>query len=135
MVIANPPCKRLARLFASFVAAWFSLRLLQSKQSPAFVETVQVQSDKPPGVELQTISYAGRTLDLTLFTVTRALDVIVGSLWARRKARRLASHQWTALDRAVSQLTDPALFAASSGLVMWAWFVSNLPPPTFPQHH
>lgn len=129
MVIANPPCIRLARLFASFVAAWFSLRLLQSKQSPAFVETVQLQSDKPPGVELQTISYAGRTLDLTLFTVTRALDVIVGSLWARRKARRLASHQWTALDRAVSQLTDPALFAASSGLVMWAWFVSTPPIP------
>ncbi|KAK0741000.1 integral membrane protein [Schizothecium vesticola] len=114
--------KRLARLFTSFVAAWFSLRLLQSRQSPAFVEPVPAQPDKPPGVELQTISYAGRTLDLTLFAVTRAVDVIVGALWASRKARRLASHQWTALDRAISQLTDPALFAASSGLVMWAWF-------------
>jgi len=116
------------------VAAWFSLRLLQSKQSPAFVETAPVQADKPPGVELQTIFYAGRTLDLTLFTVTRAVDVIVGALWASRKARRLALHQWTTLDRAISQLTDPALFAASSGLVMWAWFAS-VPLPTFFQHH
>jgi hypothetical protein len=34
-------------------------------------------------------------MDLTLFAVTRALDVVVGDVWARHKARRLASNKWT----------------------------------------
>lgn len=34
-------------------------------------------------------------MDLTLFAVTRATDVLVGELWAQRKARRIASGKWT----------------------------------------
>jgi len=73
--------------------------------------------------------YAGRTLDLTLFAFTRALDVVAGELWSRRRLRRQAAGHWTTLEDAVSQLTDPAIFALSSGLVMWTWFYlpSRLP--------
>lgn len=76
-----------------------------------------------------TVPYAGRTLDLTLFAATRALDVIVGELWARRKARRMDSGSWTRLEALVGHLTDPAIFSTSSALVMWAWFYvpSRLP--------
>ncbi|KAL2160077.1 hypothetical protein VTH06DRAFT_1732 [Thermothelomyces fergusii] len=109
--------RRLSRWLASFIAAWLSLRLLQSKPSPGF-------SDVEPGPRgsRQTVRYAGRTLDLTFFAVTRALDVVVGELWRRCRARRQAAGQWTRLDRAVSRMADPALFALSSGLVMWTWF-------------
>lgn len=77
----------------------------------------------------QTTRYAGRTLDLTLFALIRALDVIVGELWSRRKARREAAGRWTPLESAISRLTDPAIFALSSGLIMWTWIYlpSRLP--------
>lgn len=127
IVADRHPVPRLSRWFASFVAAWLSLRLLQSKQTPGFTATVP----SPAGGAPKTVRYAGRTLDLTLFAVTRALDVIGGELWHRRRLRRQAagSRRWTKLESAVAQLTDPALFALSSGLIMWAWFYqpSRLP--------
>ncbi|KAL2131140.1 hypothetical protein VTI74DRAFT_5525 [Chaetomium olivicolor] len=118
--------RRLSRWFASFIAAWLSIRLLQSKQTASFTDTVA----PPDGLEPpRTVRYAGRTLDLTLFAVTRAADVIVGELWHQHKQRRLASGRWTPLESAISRLADPAIFALSSALVMWAWFYnpSRLP--------
>ncbi|KAK4042314.1 hypothetical protein C8A01DRAFT_33663 [Parachaetomium inaequale] len=118
--------RRLSRWLASFIAAWLSLRLLQSKQTPSFTD---VTAESGPDGVPQTIHYAGRTLDLTLLAVTRALDVIGGELWHRRKLRREAAGTWTRLDRAAARLADPALFALSSGLIMWTWIYlpSRLP--------
>lgn len=135
---------RLSRWLASFVAAYGGMRLLQSKQTPGFTETVSISSEtvsekkliSPNKAEetaatttIATIPYAGRTLDLTLFAATRALDVIVGELWARRKERRVAAGSWTGLEALMGRLVDPAIFSASSALVMWAWFYvpSRLP--------
>ncbi|KAK0723145.1 integral membrane protein [Lasiosphaeria miniovina] len=125
--------KRLSRWVASFISAWFGLRLLQSKQTPSFTETITSNpgdGHSVNGAEKQTtIRHAGRTLDLSLFAATRALDVIVGELWARRKTRRLTAQKWTRLERAISRLIDPAMFALSSGLIMWTWIYrpSRLP--------
>ncbi|CAF3565930.1 unnamed protein product [Fusarium graminearum] len=117
-------CQRsqLARWLATFLAAWFGLRLLHSYEGRAYTETVPPKEGSPPDTEPQTVRFAGRTMDLTLFAVTRALDVVVGDVWARHKARRLASNKWTKTERFVSRFVDPLVFAASSGLVMWAWF-------------
>lgn len=100
------------------------MQLLQSKQSAGFADVVSKTDDNSPEakVHVKTVRYAGRTLDLTLFAVTRALDVVGGELWARRKSRRLAPGKWTRVESAISHLTDPAIFALSSGLVMWTWF-------------
>lgn len=57
-------------------------------------------------------------MDLTLFAVSRALDQVIGEIWAHRKARRT---KWTRTDAAISYFTDPALFATSSALIMWCW--------------
>nr|CAD70401.1 hypothetical protein [Neurospora crassa] len=143
---------RLSRSFASFIAAWLGIKLLQSKRTPGFTETIssptvisvetplptsdavldqrqEVSPKQPP----RTVHYAGRTLDLTLFAVTRALDVIFGELWSHYKARRHGSPSTTASSRLVepliSRLTDPAIFALSSALIMWTWFYhpSRLP--------
>ncbi|KAI1381511.1 hypothetical protein F4677DRAFT_128068 [Hypoxylon crocopeplum] len=114
---------RLSRCLSAFVAAWLSLRLLQSKKSDSFSETITVNSYSSDNKQ-ETIRYAGRTLDLTLFAGTRALDVIIGELWARRKQRRIATGLWTQVESLISRLTDPTVFAASSALIMWAWFYS-----------
>ncbi|KAI0161339.1 integral membrane protein [Xylariaceae sp. FL1272] len=119
--------RRLSRWFASFIAAWLSLRLIQSKRTNAFTETISVDGD---GTE--TIHYAGRTLDLTLFAATRAVDVVVGELWSQRRQRRLAANKWTQLDSFISQFADPSLFATSCAFIMWAWFYT---PSALPQSY
>uniref|UniRef100_A0A0D2XVK0 Uncharacterized protein n=1 Tax=Fusarium oxysporum (strain Fo5176) TaxID=660025 RepID=A0A0D2XVK0_FUSOF len=120
---------RLARWLSTFLAAWFGLRLLHSYEGRAYTETVPPKEGSAHNTEPQTVKFAGRTMDLTLFAVTRALDVLVGDLWARHKARRLASNRWSKAERFLSKFVDPLVFAASSGLVMWAWFYhpSRLP--------
>lgn len=80
-----------------------------------------MSSPDTDNVNYKTVRYAGRTLDLTLFAATRALDVIVGELFAQHKSRRLAAGKWTRTEALIAQLTDPAVFAASSALVMWTW--------------
>lgn len=61
-------------------------------------------------------------MDLTLFALTRSVDTIIGDLWSRHKASRIAKLKWTSLEAMISRITDPFVFAVSSGIVMWAWF-------------
>src|SRR6266536_5314078 len=84
---------RLSRWLSSFIAAWLSLKLLQSNKSDAFVENVSYETED--GIKTRPKHFAGRTMDLTLFAVTRASDVIVGELWSQRKTRRIATGNWT----------------------------------------
>ncbi|KAK3397383.1 hypothetical protein B0T20DRAFT_394497 [Sordaria brevicollis] len=146
----------LSRWFASFIAAWMGIKLLQSKRTPGFTETITAptvvngetpiptsdavldpKQDSSPKQPIRTVHYAGRTLDLTLFAVTRALDVIFGELWSHYKARRNhvssssspRSATGKLTEALISRLTDPAIFALSSALIMWTWFYrpSRLP--------
>lgn len=64
---------------------------------------------------------AGRTLDLTLWTATRALDVLIGELWSRRKKRRLRSGRWSGVEEGVGKLADVLAFSLAAGTVMFAW--------------
>ncbi|KAK4197191.1 hypothetical protein QBC40DRAFT_334228 [Triangularia verruculosa] len=116
--------RRLARWIASFTSAYLSLAILQSKPSPSFTTT----TTSPDGTTTQT-QLAGRTLDLTLFALTRAIDVVVGTVWNLHRQRRQSAGKWTRLEFLISNITDPAIFALSSGTVMWAWFYypSSLP--------
>jgi hypothetical protein len=86
---------RLSRWLSAFIAAFLSLRLLQSKESSGFVDTIPVKSNYPPGVVSKRIRFGGKTLDLTLFAATRAVDVLVGELWFWHKRRRNAAGNWT----------------------------------------
>ncbi|KAM3065308.1 hypothetical protein ACMFMG_004308 [Clarireedia jacksonii] len=60
-------------------------------------------------------------MDLTLFAVTRAADVIVGELWAWHKASRVRKGKWSKIEQAISTLTDPTVFAFSCALIMWSF--------------
>lgn len=90
------------------------MKLLQSKGSEAFTDRITGRD----GVSIKSRLWAGRTMDLTLFAVVRALDVMVGEMWAQRKAFRLAVNHWHKLDGMVAYFTDPALFATSCSLIM-----------------
>ncbi|KAH0562639.1 hypothetical protein GP486_002679 [Trichoglossum hirsutum] len=65
---------------------------------------------------------AGKTMDLTLYAVTRALDVVIGEIWSRRRTRRVSAGRWTRFESFVDRTADAGVFALSSGMVMWAWF-------------
>ena len=102
MLGPSRPCQltlpRIARWLASFIAAWFSLQLLQSKQHAAYTEAPAANGSAHPGdTKPKATRFAGRTLDLTLFAATRAADVIVGELWSQHRARRNATQKWTAV--------------------------------------
>ncbi|RDW82227.1 hypothetical protein BP6252_03339 [Coleophoma cylindrospora] len=118
---------RLTKWLSTFIAAWFSLQLLQSKEQDAYID--RIPSDDDEGVTTETVRFAGRTMDLTLFALTRAVDVIVGELWSQRKRKRIAERKWTKIEISISGLTDSAIFASSCALIMWSWIYmpSRLP--------
>jgi len=112
---------RLARWFSSFIAAWLSIKLLQSKESAAYTNISPSGSDDSDKAAFKSTRFAGRTMDLTLFAATRAVDVLVGEMWDRRKTRRIAAQKWTKAEAAISSLADSTIFASSCALIMWCW--------------
>jgi len=82
---------------------------------------------------------AGRTLDLTLFALTRAVDIIVGELWEKRKGRHVRAGAFGKLDSSIGYVADSLVFAASTAVIMFAWFYYpeklpayvSLPTPEF----
>ncbi|PQE30014.1 integral membrane protein [Rutstroemia sp. NJR-2017a WRK4] len=111
---------RLTRFLSAFISAWFSLKLLQSRQSKTFTEVIPHETQNG-GIEFRPTRFAGRTMDLTLFAVTRAADVVVGELWARHKASRVGKGKWSKIEQTISTLTDPTVFAFSCALIMWSF--------------
>ncbi|KAK3321184.1 hypothetical protein B0T19DRAFT_466448 [Cercophora scortea] len=103
--------QRLSRWLATFIAGYISLLLLQSKPLPP------TDNSQPPA------RLAGRTLDLTLFAFTRALDATITTVYRRR-------HPSTTTKSPLTRAVDPLIFALSSSLIMWAWFYhpARLPP-------
>lgn len=98
------------------------MKLLQSKESAAYTSTTPSSPDSPnDDAALKSTRFAGRTVDLTLFAATRAIDVLVGEIWARRRGRRMAAGKWTKAEAAISSLADPSIFAFSCALIMWCW--------------
>ncbi|KAK4166080.1 hypothetical protein QBC43DRAFT_313912 [Cladorrhinum sp. PSN259] len=111
--------KRLSRFLASFLASYLSLRILQSKKSPIYAAEATA-SDDGSSQTTTPAPHAGRTLDLTFFAVTRALDVLGGEAWHRYLST--SPNPSSPIRSLISNITDPAIFALSSALVMWSWF-------------
>ena len=59
-------------------------------------------------------------LDLTLFAVVRALDVVIAEIWTRRKAHQIRSKTFTRLDRIVEDNAAATIFAASAAVIMFS---------------
>lgn len=92
---------KMATFLASSTSAAGALQLLNSRNKP---------------------EQAGRTLDLTFFAVVKALDVVIGELWARRKAHRVASGKFTKFETKLGSTADAAVFSLSAAVIMYSWF-------------
>lgn len=133
----------ISRLISAFCAAWLSLQLL-NKPFGVKGESLKLKVDSAQEINAtngvspvseeeflkeMSIPLAGKTIDLTLFAVTRSLESIVGQLWNRHKLSRVSRGKWTKLETLISHFTDASVFAISSGMIMWAWiyYPSTLP--------
>lgn len=110
-------------------AALRRITCLPTKKYDEFEERAVPQNTDFPRACECTVQLAGRTTDLTLFAVTRSAEAVVGQLWSRHRVTRIAKAKWTPLEAMISKNADAAVFALSSGMVMWAWFYypSKLP--------
>ncbi|KAJ3561957.1 hypothetical protein NPX13_g8744 [Xylaria arbuscula] len=103
--------RRLSIWISSFIAGWLSLWLLQSKKTRAYAAETTSNTESN---EKETVWYAGRTLDLTLFAATRAVDVVVGELWSQRRQRRVAAgrRSWVSAPYLVHGLSTSLTYIA-----------------------
>jgi hypothetical protein len=124
---------RLIRFLSAFFSAWFAFLLLNRRRhGPRNFDTNS--SQRPLGqqglshstnrdTEEQSVSnLAGRTLDLTLYAVTRALDAIASMAWDWQQRRVGVQGRWALTGRLAPRLADAGVFAVSAAMVMWAWF-------------
>ena len=122
-----------ATLFSAFASAWVAFGLLNRDESwarkransragqvrPTF-DSPNQHHLPPPGYHIQ---YAGKTIDLTLFALCRAVDVALISTWVASRRTSLHPEQTApSIANLIKSLADPWLFSASSATIMWAWF-------------
>ena len=130
----------LSRFLAAFTASWFCLRVLNTEVEGPSRSRIAPSDEKPSSrasiecdsfknvhvsnIKLKPTSplIAGRTIDLTLLVVIRALDTVIGELWTLHKISRTSRRKWTVFESFLSHVADAGLFAVSSGMVMFAWF-------------
>ncbi|PYI24647.1 integral membrane protein [Aspergillus violaceofuscus CBS 115571] len=122
---------QIIRFVSAFLSAWYTFQLLNKKPIK-----IQGKSRVPDdcnsthsAVGLANIreapsensQFVGRSMDLTLFSLTRAADLIVCIGWQRWQRCKDRNH-WTLAERVAPKLADAGAFAASAAIVMWAWF-------------
>ncbi|KZF20005.1 integral membrane protein [Xylona heveae TC161] len=124
---------RLARFVAAFIASWLGIHLLNSSRSLSAsrqnvasnemhcsstnIKNVEKSNNQPRSL----VPEDGKTIDLTLFAITRAADVIVGEIWSRFRSKKMTRKRERLLDFIGSSI-DAGIFALSSGTIMWTWF-------------
>ncbi|KAE8378357.1 hypothetical protein BDV26DRAFT_281148 [Aspergillus bertholletiae] len=123
---------RLCRLACAFLSAWLSFELLNRKpirlqgDERMFADNESNEvADRQQGFQDKRHSrsqLAGRTMDLTLFSFTRAVDLVASIIWARWRRWRSARGRWSRAESLAPKLADSGVFAASAAVVMWAWF-------------
>lgn len=129
------------RFIAALISAWFSLQLLNTPRvkldrpksssdggdgmidSPENAPEVHLPDGiAPDHVQASSFGLAGKTIDLTLLAVTRAIDTLIINAYRRSYTSYPMGNRSHLIQRAVSRYADSLLFALSSGTVMWAWF-------------
>lgn len=124
---------RFIRFATAFLSSLFSLQLLNQKPinlqaaSGSVNHDAQSNGNIPSRIETNREKqnprlFAGRTMDLTLFTLTRAVDAMACLAWSTWRHRHKTQNRVTVLEAIAPQLADAGAFAASSAIVMWAWF-------------
>lgn len=117
---------RLVRFLSAFVSGWLAFQIINPsrahRQEPNTRRQDVVTSDGAESNHERGHEQAGRTMDLTLFTGTRALCAVAYIAWEFWKSRRKLRGKWTEIEAMVPQIATAGIFAWSSAVVMWAWF-------------
>ncbi|PYH36116.1 uncharacterized protein BO87DRAFT_375129 [Aspergillus neoniger CBS 115656] len=123
---------RLARFVSALLSAWFSFHILNQRpiRLQRACDECQGGTDSKNAADQRKLGpephghphFAGRTMDLTLFSLTRAVDLMVYMGWAHWRRWRKSKNQWSLMERVAPQLADAGVFATSAAIVMWAWF-------------
>ncbi|XHG02184.1 hypothetical protein AWENTII_005540 [Aspergillus wentii] len=126
---------RFIRFVSALFSSWFSFQLLNRKpisldrSHNSLSQDTTGKKNDPSESQTETKlgalnapDLAGRTMDLTLFTLTRAVDSMVCIGWSTWRHRRKSKNRWTKAEDLLPQLADAGVFAASAAVVMWAWF-------------
>ncbi|KGO49010.1 hypothetical protein PEX1_079110 [Penicillium expansum] len=93
---------------------WTTQQKLQEGKDPGQAITNPLEHHRP--------ELAGRTMDLTIYMVTRAVDAVACAAWGRWSRRRRAQNRWTTVESLIPGFADATVFAMSAAVVMWAWF-------------
>ncbi|ETN43428.1 uncharacterized protein HMPREF1541_02587 [Cyphellophora europaea CBS 101466] len=125
------------RFLCTFLSAWLAFNLLNRDKEWACKRArsrgaIEFQASKTESPNKHYLpdpsyrpSYAGKTIDFTLFALCRALDVLVISMWTRtRSSRHHPEHAAPRLAKLGKKLVDPWVFATSASIIMWSWFYS-----------
>ena len=118
------------------MASWFSLSLLNRPDyvldSKRFIESTEddhellVETDqvgKRQLLQRQHESIAGKTLDLSITVLVRALETVLRTYWSScSKPRPIDGRLKFRTEALISRLADTGVFAVSSATVMWAYF-------------
>ncbi|KAJ9660072.1 hypothetical protein H2198_002769 [Neophaeococcomyces mojaviensis] len=127
---------RQTTLITTFASAWVAFGLLnrdeawsrkraisraaEAEARPMFFESPNQHHLPPPGYHT---SYAGKTIDFTLFALCRAIDAAVVTTWYKTRSSRWHPEKLSPkLALLAQKLTDPWVFSTSSAIIMWAWF-------------
>lgn len=122
---------QLIRFLSAFISSWFSFQLLNKRHHAVRDSSVNPRKSSSQEEDATATSrlkpterpeLTGRTLDLTLFVLTRAVDVVACIAWERWRQRRKAQNRWTFAESIAPRLADSVLFTASTAAIMWAWF-------------
>ncbi|OKL61682.1 hypothetical protein UA08_02983 [Talaromyces atroroseus] len=125
---------RIVRFVSAFVSAWAAFNLLNRKSrkndttitDSARDEDPKGEEDRFNGLKTERLrpELSGRSLDFTLFSLTRAAGVIAAIAWNGWEKRRKSRGRWSRTEELAPRIADAGLFAGSAAVVMWAWFYS-----------
>lgn len=130
-----------SRFAAAYLSAWLSLQLLNGSrvhkaQSCSSDDCEDHAIDRVPQHTLEVNNSgigetadccqtgpvkAGKTIDITILVVARAIDTLVSNIWRHWSLTSKISSSNQSVYLAPIRHADSLVFAVSSGMIMWAW--------------
>ena len=126
--------QRVIRPLAAFCSAWISLGIFNAKGRRSQESEHQLENPFENSIQERSGARAtgnyGRSIDLTLFTAVRAVDALVQAMQINRKPPKRRPQPMSLLRP--NSVIDPAVFASSAAVIMWAWFYN---PTSLPRSY